>query len=84
MTQASWDAVLDTLEERLRIARRLIAAGPETPPVDMGPGPGDVTLPPPTPAQHARALALLAATSTALQRAENRRQTLDAGRAYGR
>jgi hypothetical protein len=79
----SWDEVLDTLEERVRVARRMIAAGPDAPVVDLGPGPDGLQLPPPTPAQRVRAMALFSATEDLLRRAGNRRATLTAGQAYG-
>lgn len=78
-----WDEVLDTLEERVRVARRMISAGPNAPLIDLGPGPDGLQLPPPTPVQHARAIALLSATEDLLRRADNRRANLTAGRAYG-
>ena len=78
-----WDEVLDTLEERVRVARRMISAGPDSPVIDLGPGPAGLRLPPPTPAQHARAIALFSATEDLLLRAGNRRAALNAGRAYG-
>lgn len=80
---AGWDEVLDTLEERVRVARRMISAGPNSPVIDLGPGPDGLQLPPPTPAQQARAIALFSATEDLLRRADRRRATLDAGRAYG-
>jgi hypothetical protein len=78
-----WDEVLDTLEERVRVARRMIAAGPDSPVADLGPGPDGLLLPPPTSAQRARAVALFSATEDLLRRADGRRANLDAGRAYG-
>ena len=78
-----WDEVLDTLEERVRVARRMISAGPDSPVIDLGPGPDGLQLPPPTPAQQLRAVTLFSATEELLKRAESRRATLNAGRAYG-
>jgi hypothetical protein len=78
-----WDEVLDTLEERVRVARRMIAAGPNAPVIDLGPGPDGLQLPPPTPAQRIRALALFSATEDLLRRADGRRANLHAARAYG-
>jgi hypothetical protein len=79
----TWDEVLDTLEERVRVARQLIGAGPDAPVIDLGPGPEGLQLPPPTPAQRARALVLFSATEDLLRRANSRRATLTAGQAYG-
>jgi hypothetical protein len=78
-----WDEVLDTLEERVRVARRMISAGPNSPVIDLGPGPDGLQLPPPTPAQQLRAVTLFSATEDLLRRAESRRANLNAGRAYG-
>jgi hypothetical protein len=78
-----WDEVLDTLEERVRLARRMIAAGPDAPVIDLGPGPDGLQLPPPTPGQRARAVALFTATEDLLRRADGRRANLTAARAYG-
>ena len=78
-----WDEVLDTLEERVRVARRMISAGPDSPVIDLGPGPDGLQLPPPTLAQQLRAVTLFSATEELLQRAETRRAALNAGRMYG-
>jgi hypothetical protein len=78
-----WDEVLDTLEERVRVARRMIAAGPDAPVIDLGPDPDGLQLPPPTPAQRVRAIALFSATEDLLRRADGRRANLNAARAYG-
>lgn len=80
---SGWDELLDTLEERVRVARRMIAAGPDAPVIDLGPGPDGLQLPPPTPAQRIRALALFSATEDLLHRADGRRANLTAARAYG-
>ena len=78
-----WDELLDTLEERVRVARRMIAARPDSPVIDLGPGPDGLHLPPPTPAQRLRAITLFAATEELLRRADGRRANLTAARAYG-
>ena len=78
-----WDEVLDTLEERVRVARRMIAAGPDSPVVDLGPGPDGLQCPRRRPRSGARAVALFSATEDLLRRADGRRANLNAGRAYG-
>lgn len=80
--EPGWDEVLDTLEERVRVARRMISAGPDSPVIDLGPGPDGLRLPPPTVAQQLRAATLFSATEDLLRRAESRRARLNAGRAY--
>jgi hypothetical protein len=61
----------------------MISAGPNSPVIDLGPGPDGLQLPPPTPAQQLRAVTLFSATEDLLRRAESRRANLNAGRAYG-
>jgi hypothetical protein len=80
----NWDVVLDTLEERQRLADALIHGPADAAIPDMGTEELPVAMPTPTRSQRLRVIALLDANQRSMAAAASRRSALQAARAYSR